>query len=487
MQVCPDPINFLQDRPIAGFVGRALNTSCQIRASFLLLKDGKMQDLTPALVTKSGPAQLRQSYILYLILTLTIGSLGACAVTDPQEGSSINYRMPRADVDSAISLTLNDCEDTSKGIELDINATMDLAVKSGAQDKYFSIKGIDLASSRIKRDLKITLGESEVISAVNANASDRSPAIAVNVLKSAALVAAFVASPAIDLGVKCKQEVKDAIKRNDLITKEIKRLNHELAIAKPNFAKNAATIKNINKLAREIVDRRKNMLEVVLKNEIKIDRISIDKKTINQGVILDKSAFAKWLENPTQNVVAALFRLSFRADAVDTPIDKIRPVRGSWLPHRSCGFSMKVPDPVLVKVVVAFDVLRGSEPPSDLLEEWDGRKIGLLTIPAAQWKDPAEICLDAGFGESRSVGLSFDEFGRRTEFSWKSEATGEVTSGAVVGAVPDLVSLGTTIEGRSELAEQKAKIEKLETQQKLNKLQACHEIIEAGGFDCEDS
>jgi hypothetical protein len=104
-----------------------------------------------------------------------------------------------------------------------------------------------------------------------------------------------------------------------------------------------------------------------------------------------------------------------------------------------------------------------------------------LTMPLAQWSKPARLCADVGFGEARTVGLTFNKYGQTTEFAWNSEARGETITGGIAGMAPDLVSFGKTVAGPSEIDEQKREIDRLETQQKLEALRACQRIKAAGG------
>ena len=103
----------------------------------------------------------------------------------------------------------------------------------------------------------------------------------------------------------------------------------------------------------------------------------------------------------------------------------------------------------------------------------------------AQWAEFTYIDLSAGFGESNTISLSLDEFGRKTQFGWISNARGE---GIVSGFSSIAEPIGTyrTSKDGENLANMKGEIDELETTQKLNKLRKCESIIENGGFVCPE-
>ena len=171
----------------------------------------------------------------------------------------------------------------------------------------------------------------------------------------------------------------------------------------------------------------------------------------------------------------------------------------------------ELPDPLRVDEIARYLgttrawLLKGEGPrdPS-AVRGWSGAELGgepLYEAPVAgaieelaakadfavaQWSKPAQLCLDVGFGESRSVSLTFDKFGQTKEFSWTTDARAASVAGALAGIAPDAVALRTALQGPSALAEQKAEVDALETQQKLNKLRACRAILDAGGFNCDE-
>jgi hypothetical protein len=99
-------------------------------------------------------------------------------------------------------------------------------------------------------------------------------------------------------------------------------------------------------------------------------------------------------------------------------------------------------------------------------------KIGQLAFPMAQYGAYAYLPLTVSFAGSKNVTIGLDEFGRKTSL-------------ALVGVSDAAAALNKTLDGES-LLEKKARVEALDTQLKLNKLERCQEIIRAGGFVCPE-
>jgi hypothetical protein len=105
-------------------------------------------------------------------------------------------------------------------------------------------------------------------------------------------------------------------------------------------------------------------------------------------------------------------------------------------------------------------------------------------ILISQWGELSELPLRAAFGENYTFAFGLDEFGRRTSASWKSDARGESITGSGVSIVDAANGVRTAF--KTDVQEQQDEITRLETQQKLNELEFCRQVIEAGGFKCPD-
>jgi hypothetical protein len=115
-----------------------------------------------------------------------------------------------------------------------------------------------------------------------------------------------------------------------------------------------------------------------------------------------------------------------------------------------------------------------------------GKVAKALKAPIAQWGEPTYLSLDVGLAQSRTVGLKLDEFGRTNSLSWKSDARLDSIATGAQGVVDAAAAYKKTADGQ-EAAERNAASADLESRQKYNKLRACEEIINSGGFKCPDS
>jgi len=418
--------------------------------------------------------QLRPALIATASM-VSVATLYGCSTTKPLDGAAIDYHLPRTDAVAHLSLTLVECGAT----DFKVDGELAITASPGAQAKTIHIDGANLASSRIKRDLHITVSEEGVITGVNSSNADQTPAIIGAAVKIAATAAAaaLVAhapppgiKPPLDL---CSTQIKTAVQRVGVLKKQIDFLHTELAGAPGEHAPSPADlarIRQINILSREFASLRTGPLHVDTTGKLNLEEATQKPMPLE----LDPEPFAKWFgKEAKKEVIEHYFKLTWTATPETTPLIDT-PAPSHPKKHlRECGFSIPVPQVVSAKVVV--EAAKGSNLDSLKADQ---------TLAVAQWAQAARLCLDVGFGESRTVALTFDKFGRRSDFQWSTEATGATVATALAGSAEDLSSLATTIRGPSKLDRQKARIDELETQQKLNGLLACQAIIDAGGFDC---
>ena len=390
------------------------------------------------------------------------GLLGGCATTEPLGGAGIAYHLPRTDAAATLTAELRECA------PLTIESRLDLTSAPGADEtRHWRIPGEALASNRVKRGLKVTVDDNGVITGVNSAASDRSAQILASVVKTVATVApaafgALSITPRAD-GTACSAEAAAAVARRKNLERQILTLRQKLAAGggQPTAAE-AEAVRTLGRLTRELAGLRTGYLTAQTSAPVQLQ------PGVTPVAAFKTKPFEKWFD--TASSADGLFPVTWTAVATP-PSPQVVPAPARRL--RPCGLRIKTPAPVPVKVSavgVADTATQGLQ--------------AELVVPAAQWADPAELCLDAGFGETRSVGLTFDKFGRTTSFDWNSEATAETVAGALAGAAPDLVTLHGAIRGPDEVALQKSEIEALQTQKTLNELRACEAVIAAGGFDC---
>jgi hypothetical protein len=109
-----------------------------------------------------------------------------------------------------------------------------------------------------------------------------------------------------------------------------------------------------------------------------------------------------------------------------------------------------------------------------------GKRLKAVGLPVTQWGEYTLLSTSVGLAESRTVGFSLDEFGGKTTFAWKSDARAESITGGLGSALEPGAALAGKIRDR-ELAEDKAELDRLETDQKLRNARACKAILDEGG------
>lgn len=414
------------------------------------------------------------------VLLILSGSLltTACTTTQPYEAAGIDYHLPKTNAAVSETLTLTSCGPIST------EGDLTLEPKAAAQDGYYHLSGEQLASARIKRDIKVDVSDKGVITGINSANEDKTPEIVANVIKTAGAIAGMAAfaqqgqRPTASMLV-CRPEVADAVARASWLKKEIVRLRAVLV----KDPRNQGAVKALNRAAAELARLQEGILKVETGGDIDLERPGTATETPLSIVDLDFDPFDKWFETPaggkdaTASYQAALllaFGLDWKASLATPPGELAQPTVPAARSLRSCGFAIAVPAVVYIDV----DVVRaGSALPDGLAAK--------KQLPAAQWARPNKLCFDVGFGEQRNIDLTFNDYGQTTEFHWASEARGATVSGALAGYAPDIGGIVTTLRGRS-LASKKAEIDEIETQQKLDEARRCKRIRDAGG-DCAAS
>ncbi len=134
------------------------------------------------------------------------------------------------------------------------------------------------------------------------------------------------------------------------------------------------------------------------------------------------------------------------------------------------------PVPATIKLISLTDSFSGKS---------KGETLGMAKLQISQWGEISYFPLAVGFGGSKSLALTLDEFGKRANFGWSSNARGEQITGDVQSALKATTDAIESVKGE-ELKQKQAEIASLETQQKLNKLENCRTIIENGGYQCPE-
>jgi hypothetical protein len=372
-------------------------------------------------------------------------------------------------------------------------AATPVAAPSPYDEHYQTIAGSALKAFATSRDVAVTLHPHGAIKTINANTADRSAAIIGGLIK---LLAGFAApSPDAVPVTACNDETKRALTDHQRLTATIRALQHTLASGSPAQAPEIA--KQLTALSTEVARLETGPLQIKLKRTLRFDHDSTG------GVIAwQDETFGKWFGTKAQDgngdviningadmpidgkdipnfqVAYCITRDSQKGsdacnaeDAVQANQTQFEPATIAC-PTEDCSKTIVFREPVMANLVF---VPVGT----DLGEQ--GKKLHEAKLPVAQFGEFSYLPLEVGFGGSETVALTLDEFGRRSTLSWKSGALGE-------GIVSGLTTISDAV-ASEEAIEQKAlekEVSRLETQQKLNKLERCRSIIEAGGFECPD-
>lgn len=399
-----------------------------------------------------------------------------CATTDPGSGAQVGYHLPRTDIDVAYDLTLKEC----KGNGFTVGATVVPTLIAGAQDETIWVDPTRLASATIKRDVKITIGDGGVITAVNTTADDQTLAIVGNVIKAVATVAPTLVGT-LEKGpndLPCSDQVLTALDRVNVLRLQISSIKTKLSKL-PETPAGAASgrqlVKDVDALAAELaaITTGDGALSVHAKGKILLGKKG-DAPILEGPVVVDTSAFDKWFgetKGETQRTAREVAIKRYFGLVWSATINGRPPQITASEKLRPCGLALTVPS-----VVFATFTLTGK---GNSVSKVEGRQEG----PVAQWAQPSSLCIDAGTGETRTVAVTYDSFGRQKEFDWSSNARAATIASSIAGSAPDAQSIYKTIAGKSD-ADVAAKLSSLKNRKDLNELEACQAVIESGGFTC---
>lgn len=435
------------------------------------------------------------------VLLVGIGLTG-CATTDPGTSVQIEYRMPRTDARVSMALDVTQCESSQDVDDLEATATLKVEVVAGADEKLYRVEGKRLASAVIKRGLTISRDpESGVITGINASASDQRSVILANVVGLAAKAVAFAANARGPRGYRlvCTDATKAVANEIRSLREDIAKQRKAMATAvniKPltdAMIADAARIAVLREqLHRDVVGRigiPSNLYslaatapadfpqagEVLKSEDVKFDWMPL--KSFVTSVPFGGAAAQADPMDPAPGADAD-FRVavSFRRPP-ETAVDGLAWTKEQTKEPTACSLWVKVPAPLPLNLVVdPVGPLYGDAPPD--------RRATVQPVVASQLREPGTVCLSAGFGENRTVGLKFDKFGGTTEMAWASDARAANIASSLGGISGDAFGIASTISGRK-LADEKAELDQLNTSQALRKARACQELLDAGATKCE--
>jgi hypothetical protein len=378
---------------------------------------------------------------------------------------SIEYALADTRVKVNLDLVLEQCPGAAG--EARLTPTLTLAAVSSA-GPAFRIGGAELRSWLKKRDLTLTLHENGTLKSVGASTQDRTASVVGNVFK--------LATSLVTLGVlgldagnpTCRPEIVAA-------TRGMARLKQALADQQEALAAASApdrikAIRDaIDGLAARIADLRTGPLRLALSATV-----AAPPAPGPVPVRWNDAAFEKWFGTWSPVVAGKLAMVAAFAAAGSPP--PVLPVESDPPPRCRSGPcpAIAIREPVAGTVAVA---------PAN--PAWPGFGDATAKIPLAvgQWGGLSYFPLTAGLGQTRSMKLELDPFGRKTSLGLNSEARAEAITGGLVGITDAAAAFSTAT---SDVKQQQARIAELETRQKYNKLMRCEAIIEAGGFTCPD-
>ncbi|HUD94948.1 hypothetical protein [Sphingobium sp.] len=390
--------------------------------------------------------------------------LGGCATTKPLDGADMEYRLPRTDAVVAVTMTIKDC-DTFR-----VDGSIAVTPQAGAGAKAFSIPASSLASARIKRSFKITRNGNDVLIGINSTVADRTPQIAGNVLKTVATLLPVLAAAPVTTIPQCNALTRSLTVRSKALTEQLKNLNAPPASGAPAAtpAETKAKGDDIDAISKQLAAV-KTALTITFNVPVTLPEANPGSDGSAAASAMVKDPFGAWFENYTADQVTKLYGLAWTIKPEATTYTTVVPLHPRN-PSRDCGF--KVPIPYATRATL--EVVGQGEKVTDLKKT--------LVVYVGQW-DSRELCIDAGFGETRTNELAFDDYGRMTSANWSSEARAETISGAISGSAGDMATVIGTIAPTTVKA-QKAEIDELQTQQNYNKIKACEAVIKAGGSTC---
>ena len=438
-------------------------------------------------------------------MSLLINAPGAALAKQPtvaqNPGNYVEYALPVTTAKLTADMVLLSC---TGGVPLakTVVTITPVANPNPLPQQRFRLYGSNFSSFWKNRSFEVELHANDGLKSVNGAAADRTGAIISNVLKiGTGLVGMFGAGvvPSNDK-IECNDTTAKALVRAERLRSEI--VDQRVALASAPVGRAEVLRKHIDALASELARLRSEDLHLSLERELPFHEGAPEQnhpvRTGAGRVHWTGNELAKWL-NTTGEAPVRPFSLAYCADRstsryaaeaiscttslVDTrlrpsnPNSEVQPARpGCWQPTMavSCPRTLVTREPVAATIVVLST--------TDTIKGGAGAKLQTRDLLISQWGTIEETRLDVGFGGNMSLKAGFDEFGRKTSMTWKSDSRGEAMTGALAGVVDGANSFRNAFDTNIEA--QQAEILELETQQKLNKLRFCREVIEAGGFTC---
>lgn len=412
-----------------------------------------------------------------ILLVAAALSIQACTTTDPGDGAGITYRLPRTDAKVTLGIDVVECQ------PLKVDATLKIDAVASAQDGYIHISGAELSSQVTKRALTIDVDDSNVIASVNSTSTDQSSIILGNVVKLGASVAGAVLG-----GQEQQTDVAQVICNPTTVQNvtTLKKLQSALdsAVLKLSTASNPSNQQKTVDTLTSAVATAKTKVHRDVTATIKLESVIRDQP---YQVPFDDSAvhilselFSTSYWNPknkhdskTVNAdsiqLFSLTAIAAQQPAMQDGMDGDKPSTPS-----ACAQSIVVPSAKAVTLTVTA---------SGSVINQGQTKSATQSMYASQIGENGRLCISAGFGENRVVGLKFDKFGRATELSWTADARAANVSSALAGSSSDASTIVTQLKN-VDLTREKATLDQASTENSLQLARICKAVLDAGGTSC---
>jgi len=428
----------------------------------------------------------------------------------PETPLTFSYYAPKTKLTVVGDVVLTSCDPLA--------ATMSFNLKAAGAantDAAFLVDAAALGAASQKRDIKFELYENGTLKSLNAMSSDRSGAAITNVLKAVATVAATVlmadvkanspgaAALPTTLGPLCNERTWNAWRQVQDLKAAIAVQRDAMGQQDPAEAKKIG--KSIDALAAQLAAITQADLTLTLTSPGLDPGRGTDPKakTPKAGeirwTILD---LAKWFAvdpdlDPCQPVEpgafwgdakkpcelkTAAFGLNYTVAGAPLAATEVKDdpcvAGGKDDPHKKlCRKQIVVVDPGVATVTV-------TAAGSDFVGKPQDDEAAKARVALGQWGKVVYIPVNVGWMKSRTVGLTFDEFGRKQTFSWSSEATIENATSALNDFATNGAAAYKAAKGPSETTRLTEENTELEARQKNVILKACQAAMDAGATAC---
>ena len=488
-----------------------------------------MEALDPLIGTsRTCSSQTITAGLIFAATAMTGCTMGKVGPQVAYPAASVEYQLPVTTAKVSADLVLQSC-DANKPVATPKITVLPVSNPNSNSTQRYQLFGADLSSFTKNRQLAVELYPNSALKSVNGGVADRTGAIITNVLKTGAGIVGLVGGPSPPppppITGECNTATKEALAQVKALQGQIKLLRTKLPSATPPEAEELRLA--VDALAAEVARLRTGQLHLTLEREISFrkghsarsqqfealqaslqpDSLAAAMRNSQGGVIRWKSnELAKWLEVPQGEHAVEFFAVGYcvglspQHSQVPAPTCLADTAEGHGITETTLA-DLKVPD--FIEVPQCYSqtprpcskTLVMREPAnatmvivslSDHLKDAPpDHRLASQELQISQWGSINELPLSTGLGGNFTFAAGFNEFGRKTSFTWKSDARGEALTSAAAGIVD---AAGTFRKAfTTDLEEQQAEILELETQKKLNALRFCREVIEAGGFTCPAS